>query len=283
MLPSTGRLPLGSAWAYELKWDGIRSIIGVQDGRVEVRSKRAIDITDRFPELGQINRVVADAVFDGEIVVLDGSALDFGATVARLRMRPAKAVAIASTAPATMIAFDLLALDGEDLRRLPYEERRELLEGLRLQVDGWMVPRAYDDGPSTMARSLELGLEGAVAKLRSSRYVSRRSRWWVKERHEPVIDAVVIGWKRRESGGVSLLLAESTPRGLAYIGRVVAPRSVLNDLDPLPARTPPITVPAELRRTATWVKPAPAEVTSASRLPDGRLRHPKLRRIRTDL
>lgn len=283
MLPTTGRLPRGEAWAYEMKFDGIRSIVGIQDGRVEIRSKSGLSIGSRFPELGAIARAVDRAIFDGEIVVLNGGTLDFGATVSRIRMRQGKAVAIASTTPATMLAFDLLALDGEDLRRLPYEERRARLEGLYLRVDGWLVPRAYDDGPSTMARSLELGMEGVVAKMRSSRYVSRRSRWWIKERHEPVVDALVIGWRRRESGGVSLLLAETTPAGLAYLGRVVAPRRVLAELEPIATRTPPIAVAADLRRGSTWVEPVPVEVTAASRLPDGRLRHPKFRRLRTDL
>jgi bifunctional non-homologous end joining protein LigD len=281
MLPTAGRLPTAPGWAYELKWDGIRAITGVRDGIMVIQSRRGRDITDRFPELAGITRTLNDVVLDGEIVVFEGSHPDFGATISRMQTRPSRAVAIAASKPATMLVFDILRLDGENLRRLPYGERRDLLEALPLDGDPWAVPPRFDNAQATVETSLEFGLEGVVAKRLSSPYVSGRSRQWIKLRHTPVIDAVVIGWSRR-GPEVSLLLAEATSTGLVYIGRCRAPLQLLDDLAPLAATAPAVAVPAST--SAQWVRPAlQVEVVASSRLPDGRLRHPKFKRLRPDL
>lgn len=285
MLPAPGPLPIGTGWAYEFKWDGIRAITAVQSGRMRIQTRRGHDIADRFPELAAIGETVSDAVFtDGEITVFTDGHPDFGTTVSRLRARPARAAALAEHAPATMLVFDLISLDGDDLRRRPYDERRVLLEGLDLAGDRWVVPPVFNDGPATMAASLANGLEGVVAKRRSSRYLTGRSRNWVKTRHQSVIDAVVIGWAPSSRDGSSLLLAERTPTGLVYRGRCDAPAEVIQALEPFATAEPPVTVPSGSAKGAHWVRPElEVEVNAASRRPDGRLRHPRLIRARLDM
>jgi bifunctional non-homologous end joining protein LigD len=281
MLPTTGRLPVGDGWAYEIKWDGVRAISTLRDGRLQIHTKGGNDVASRFPELAPILDTVGDAVVDGELVVFDGMRPDFGTTVSRLLASPAKAARLAERQPASMIVFDLLFLDGVDVRRRPYAERRALLQDLGL-VGHWTVPPSFTDGAATMAASLEYGLEGVVAKKLSSHYVGRRTTSWVKVRHQNTVDAVVVGWAPSAADAGSLLLAERTQTGLVFIGRCPAPAGVLAALAPLEVADPPVTVPGPTR-AVQWVRPEiEVEVDAASRRPDGRLRHPRLVRVRLD-
>jgi bifunctional non-homologous end joining protein LigD len=112
--------------------------------------------------------------------------------------------------------------------------------------------------------------------------VAGRSRYWVKSRHRSVLDLTVIGWARRGSGEVTLLLAEPTAEGLRYCGGCTAPGNLIEMLAPLEAAEPPIAVPAWSRKVH-WVRPElQVEVRAASREPDGRLRHPRFERARPD-
>lgn len=279
MLPVAGPLPTGPAWAFEMKWDGVRLISESSRGVLQMRTRQGKAVAaSQFPELAEIT--AADGlILDGELTVFDGDRTDFGAVLRRLLTRGHRAAGLAEEHPATMLVFDVLQVAGEDLRRRPYEERRAILEGLALPAD-WLVPPAFTNGPATLAASLEHGLEGVVAKRRASRYSSGRSRSWVKYRHKGVVDAVVVGWVRRPSGGLSLLLAE--PGTLRYIGRVTAPRGLVDALAPLATSSPAAAVPAQ-SGAVQWVRPVlEVEVTASSREPDGRLRQARFVRARLD-
>lgn len=292
MLPTAGRLPTGSGWSFEFKWDGIRVCARAVGGRLErLQSRLGNDLADRFPELAVVGAELGDAVLDGELVVLSDTGVpDWGAVIRRRQARSAAAAGLAERYPATVMAFDVLALGAEDLRRRPYKERRAMLESLEL-ADGWQVPPVSSDGKAVLATSLMFHLEGIVAKRTGSRYVSGRSaRDWIKVRHATLIDAVVIGWQRSAAGGVTLLLAEAVPDRdaeprdtLVYIGRCPAPASIKAVLAPLAATAPAVTVPGTTR-DVQWVAPLlEVEVTAAARTPDGRLRQPKFVRARVDL
>jgi bifunctional non-homologous end joining protein LigD len=205
-----------------MKWDGIRVIAGTHRGQLRMRTRQGNDVPpSRFPELASLPDDFDGLTLDGELTVFDGQMPDFGAVISRLRARPGRAWA----EPATVIVFDVLHLDGVDLRGSPYIERRAILEGLELPPL-WLVPPTFSDGPAAVKASLEHGLEGVVAKRLTSKYVSRRSRAWIKHRHEGIVDAVVIGWRRTSAGGLSLLLAEQGPGGLVHTGRCTAPSSL---------------------------------------------------------
>lgn len=282
MLPMDGQLPAGPGWAYEFKWDGVRIISSVRNGRLRMLTKRGHEVSSQFPELSEITETADDVILDGELVVFTGQSPDFGATVSRLRARRARVAALAETRPATMIVFDILRR-GTDLRTQSYEQRRTELDRLGLATERWVTFRWFSDGPATVAASLEHGLEGVVSKRLASPYRSgRRSRDWIKVRHKGVSDAFVIGWVRRSSGGISILLAEATSTGLALRGRCTAPLGLLEALAPLAADAPPIAV-HDPPRGVQWVQPElQVEITAASRAPDGRLRQPKFVRARMD-
>ncbi|MDR7336855.1 bifunctional non-homologous end joining protein LigD [Glycomyces lechevalierae] len=260
----------------------MRTVSAASGGLLQMRTRRGNDIpSSRFPELRDLTDAYGDIVLDGELVVFTGDLPDFGAVITRMRAASRRASALAEAHPATVLVFDLLRLDGVDLRARPYVERREILEGLALP-EGWVVPPRFADGPATVAASMEHGIEGVVAKRLNSSYVSGRSRNWIKRRHEGVIDAIVIGWVRRSSGGISLLLAESAPGGLAYTGRCTAPAGLLAVLVPLAAASPAAAVPSPAG-AVQWVRPQlQVEVTASSRGPDGRLRQPRFVRARLD-
>lgn len=281
MLPTAERLPTGPGWVFEMKWDGVRLVSGTDRGVLQMRTRQGKAVsTDQFPELADLTDIDG-VILDGELTVFDGDRTNFGAVLARLRARGHRAAILAESAPATVLVFDILRLDGEDLRRRPFEERRAALEALELPAD-WVVPPVFSDGPATVAASLEHGLEGVVAKRRASRYSSGRSRSWVKQRHQGVVDTTVIGWVRRPSGGLSLLLAEPIPGGWSYVGRCTAPRGLVDALEPLATRDPVATVLAQ-PGVVQWVQPVlEVEVTASSREPDGRLRQARFVRARLD-
>ena len=290
MLATAGPLPDGPDWAYEVKWDGVRVLVSCGDGAVRATSRNGNDVTGAYPELQQID--CGTAVLDAEVVVLVDGAPDFGALQSRMHIRSPSA-ALQACAPVVLVPFDLLSRDGELLLDLPYDERRGRLEALPLEV-----PVAFHgDGDALLALTREQGLEGLVAKRRTSRYhPGRRSEDWVKVKHLRRQSAVVCGWKPgtgSRSGRIgSLLLGVHGPGGLAYVGHVgtgfddAALRLLQDLLTPLARPTPPYDgpVPAERARLAQWVDPVlVVEVDLTAWTREGRLRHPSYKGIRPDL
>jgi len=189
-LPDTGD---HAAWAAEVKWDGMRVQLRVDAaGGWSVRSRHDVGHTARFAELTQVAAAIAgrQALVDGELVCLasDGKP-DFDAIRARLRGR--------ANVPATLIAFDLLHLDGFNLRPLPYVERRRLLVEVLGDGPAVRVPAHWtgDDIAAAAAATREHGLEGIVCKRLDAAYRSGRSSAWLKHKHRRREQLQVSGWR----------------------------------------------------------------------------------------
>jgi bifunctional non-homologous end joining protein LigD len=206
---------------------------------------------------------------------------------------PARAARLAATCPVTYLIFDLLRLNGVDLTEVPYAERRLLLDELELENGRWMVPPSFDDGAATVAACRDLRLEGVVAKRLASPYrPGARSPDWIKVKNDLTGDFVVGGWRPGARQIGALLVGVPAPGGgLTYRGRVgsgisvAAERDLLAALRPLVTRAGPFgeSIPREDSRTATWVRPeAVVEVKFGERTGDGRLRFPRLLRLRPD-
>jgi len=219
-------------WAFEMKWDGVRTIAYLAGGRVKLLSRKGRDDTaayfDVVDDLAALP--VETAVLDGEVVVMNAAGRpDFGLLQHRINLtRPADIQRAARERPAQVMLFDILHLDGRSLVKLPYAERREILEDLVQPAKGSRleVPPVFD---GTLAAALgiakELQLEGVVAKRVNSVYQpGRRALTWLKMKNHPHQEVVIGGWKpgqgRREGGIGSLLMGIPTPDGLRYIGRV---------------------------------------------------------------
>jgi bifunctional non-homologous end joining protein LigD len=166
--------PTGPGWLHEVKYDGFR-LLGFKDGeRVRLWSRRGADFTERFPRIAEAVRRLLPAeraLLDGEAVVFwpDGLS-DFAALLTKR-----------GGEKATLVAFDLLSLESEDLRLRPIEERREALSALVAGLDGVLFSEAIEaDGALVFAKACELGLEGIVSKRAGSLYRSGPSRQWQK-------------------------------------------------------------------------------------------------------
>ena len=287
MLATPGPLPHGTPWAYEVKWDGVRALLAVDGGTVRATSRNGNDITAAYPELQRI--ACTPALLDGEVVALVDGVPDFGALQSRMHVRSPSPVLVAST-PVVFVPFDVLHLAGRFLLDEPYDARRALLEALPLQVP----PAFHDDPDALLASTRAQGLEGLVAKLRTSCYSpGRRSAHWVKVKHQRRQSVVVCGWTDGAGGRAgsfgALLLGVHGPDGLVDVGRVgtgftSATLHLLQDLlAPLARPTPPYDGPAP-RGPAHWVEPVlVVDVELTAWTSQGRLRHPSYKGLRGDL
>ncbi|TDC41616.1 non-homologous end-joining DNA ligase [Micromonospora sp. KC213] len=295
MLAMTGQLPVGAGWAYEFKWDGVRALADVTGDRQHLYARSGVEITTAYPELIPLAEQVDDALLDGEVVLFNAAGQpSFTALAERMHVRDrAKAARLAATVPVTYMIFDLLRLRGEDLTGWPYHRRRAALDGLGLGAARWAVPPSFADGAATYAAAGEHGLEGVMAKRVDSVYrPGVRSPDWVKVKLEVTGDFVVGGWRpgARKIGG--LLVGVPRPDGrLTYRGRVgggigaAIERELLRELEPLRTGGSPFAgdVPREDARGAIWVTPrVVVEVKYGQRTPDGRLRFPRVLRLRPD-
>jgi bifunctional non-homologous end joining protein LigD len=292
MLASSGRLPTGSGWSYEFKWDGVRVLAAFDGGPPRLWARSGSSVTKAYPELAALD-LPPGTVLDGEVVVLDVLGRpSFTSLAERMHVRDeARAARLAATLPITYMIFDLPFYDGSDLRTLPYSQRRRVLEELGVAGTRWMVPPAFPDGAATDAAAQENRLEGVVAKRVDSVYLAGvRSADWIKVKFDRTGDYVIGGWRpgARRLGG--LLVGMPAPDGLIYRGRVgggiggAAERALLDLLGPLAApQSPFLEVPREDARGANWVRPEQVvEIRYGNRTPDGRLRFPRFLRLRPD-
>jgi bifunctional non-homologous end joining protein LigD len=289
-------------WAFEMKWDGVRTIAYLAAGRVQLFSRKGRDDTaayfDVAEDLAKLD--VQTAILDGEVVVLDRAGRpQFGLLQHRINLtKPADIQRVAKSYPAQLMLFDILELNGQSLLRKTYLQRRAALEKLVRPSAGSriQVPPVFEgDLSAAIQTSGQLQLEGVVAKRRNSTYQpGQRSRSWLKIKLHRAQEVVVGGWRpgqgRRDGGVGSLLIGIPAADGLHYLGRV---GSGFNDhqldeiqalLKPLGTKTSPfVDVPREDARDANWVTPSlVGEVTYGELTEPGRLRHPVWKGIRTD-
>lgn len=292
----TDQVPAGDAWTHEVKWDGVRALTDLRDGRVRMTSRNENEVTLAWPELAVDPLGRRDLLVDGEIIALNDRGLpDFRTLQDRMHVRRATTAArLAERVPAIYMVFDLLRLDGRDLTGEPLERRRALLNGLGL--DGaWQVPAAYDDGAMLFDATLHQGLEGVVSKRRTSTYrPGERTPHWLKLAHRHRLSYVVGGWRPQEGTSdrlAALLVGEQTADGLVYRGRVgsgIGPRqgAVLAGLVSGLARSEsPFVdeVPRVDARGTRWLEPVlVVDIDTHGRGYD-RLRQPSFQGVRTDL
>ena len=231
MLARSGDLPADEeAWAFEVKWDGIRTLLFCDHGHLELLGRNGTDFTPRYPEVRELARALGARrlILDGEIVAFDEAGRpSFERLQSRMHLASDSAVRRRMRdIPATYVAFDLLYLDGRSTMALTYEQRREVLEALELEGPAWRVPAYHPgDGSSLLAATKELGIEGIVAKRLSSRYEpGRRSSGWIKVKNICEQDVVIGGWapgEGRRSGRVGALVTGVYEDGrLVYAGKV---------------------------------------------------------------
>lgn len=286
--------PVGEEWAFEVKYDGYRIEALVADGRARLLTRHGRDWTHRFPAVAKrLARLpVQSATLDGELVALDRTgnssfqllqeSLDAGA---RQRL--------------TYFAFDLLQLDGTDLREEPQDARRRALQALLRRGGATrggalrIGQRLRGTGAALLRSACRRGREGIIAKARDARYRGRRTRAWVKIKCGQRQELVVLGFTPPRGARIgigSLLLGVHERGALRYAGRVGsgmddATLATLHHRLTHLARTrsPLSRAPAGIPAGARWVQPrVVVEVSFTEWTRDGRLRHPVFRGIRED-
>ena len=291
------RVPTGAQWLHEVKWDGVRVLVDVRDGVARMTSRNDNNVTAAWPDLSDPPLGDRDLVVDGEVIALNERGVpDFRVLQHRMHVRNAQEVArLVKTVPATLMVFDLLRLDGEDLADRPLEERRALLEELPLGDSTWQVPAAYDDGDMLFDATRQQGLEGVVSKRRTSRYrFDQRSDDWRKLAHRHRGSFVVGGWRPQVGTThrlAALLVGEQTPEGLRYRGRVgsgiagATSTRLAALLAPLTSDASPFVdeVPRADAEGTFWVEPRVVVDIDTHGLGYERLRQPSFQGVRDDV
>jgi ATP-dependent DNA ligase len=223
-------IPEGDGWLFDPKWDGFRSIVFRDGDEVELGSRNEKPLTRYFPELVEAMRagLPERCVVDGEIVVTVDGVADFDALGNRIHPADSRVRRLAQEIPAQFIAFDLLALGDEDLRRLPLAQRRERLASALADTAAKSGGRVHVT-PATTDREVAgrwfhefeaAGCDGLIAKRLDGPYVSDK-RVMVKIKHQRTADCVVAGFRWHKAGGIvgSLLLGLYGPDGsLHHVG-----------------------------------------------------------------
>lgn len=287
-------------WLFEPKLDGVRAVALVRDGAVKLVSRRGLDATKQYPALAQelARQPVYEAAFDGEIVALDERGVpSFELLQQRLNLSREPDIRRADAEiPVLYYAFDLLHLDGYDMRAAALEHRKELLARVLAPTERVRLLEHFDEeGGAAYRAALDHGLEGVVAKRRDSVYEPRqRSRSWLKVKATTSDEFVVGGYSqgegsRRDTFGALLLGQYDDAGRLVYVGSVGSGfddrtlADLRRRLDRMRVKQRPFSEEPPLKTPATWVRPElVAEVKFAHWTRERYLRAPVFLRLRDD-
>src|SRR6266478_6432715 len=287
-------------WLFEVKLDGYRMRAACQDGEPILYSRKGLDYTESFPEIGRAVKAIPfdGVILDGELVVLNDSghpSFNKLQTRAKLGAREAKRAAIES--PATLYVFDVLAFAGYDLRKLPLVKRKEILRKVLPQTGPLRFSEHFEkNGEALYEQVVKLGLEGIMAKKADSPYRSGRSGDWLKIRADRIDDFVVVGFTKGKGsrGGFGSLHVGAYKDGrLIYCGRAGSGFSgdqlseISATLQGLVRKTPPCDPPENGALPEgpdhTWVEPRlVCDVRYKEFTKDGLLRQSVFVRFRDD-
>ncbi len=291
-------------WVFEIKWDGVRAITFKENHALRFQSRNGNDITQKYPEiLKALEQTSVDVnnstIIDGEIVVLDKNGLpNFQGHQSRMNIQNYKEIEVLSKQiPATYYVFDILCHNGKDLKKSSYLERRQILSQIlpvseRVKISDYIEEKGVD----LLKHTIELNLEGLVAKRKASVYQEGiRSQDWLKIKNIKTQDCVVVGYTKglgnRESFFGSLLMAvyDSRQRKFRFVGHTGSGFDyktlgvIYSKLKKLITNSMPIDYLPYMNRQTTWVKPVlVAEVKFAGWTKEGIMRAPIFLRFRED-
>jgi bifunctional non-homologous end joining protein LigD len=284
------RLPIGSGWLYEVKWDGYRVVATISGGDAELASRRGNSLTERFAVVARaLPKAVktSDCVLDGEVCALDENG------------RASFSAMQQGTGALVFYVFDLLELERAPLVDLPFNERRaRLADLLDRRSAAVQLSEAFDEGNALLEAAAQQGLEGVIAKRADSTYhPGKRTRDWLKVkthgRQEFVIAGYTKGKGRRTSTLGALVLAVRRGGELVWVGNCGTGftekeiQKLLRRLRPLERATSPFRIvpkmPKVRKGDVVWVTPKlVCEVRFAEWTHDGRLRAPSYQGLRED-
>jgi bifunctional non-homologous end joining protein LigD len=273
-------------WVFESKWDGFRMVTAIERGKVMLYSRNGKVLTQAYaPVARALASLRSGTVLDGELVALDARG------ISRFQLLQN---ALRAEAKLSYRVFDLMFLDGVDLRRLPLLERKERLERV-LPRDPLLAfsQHRLEHGNAFFKEAEERGLEGIIAKRALSFYRSgARSTDWLKIKAVRQQEAVIVGFtapRRSRPYFGALVLALYEGNGWRYIGHVgtgfthTSLKTLHDKLAPLHAERSPFKHRVAQEATTTWVKPRlVAEIKFTEWTSAGEMRHPAFLGLRED-
>jgi bifunctional non-homologous end joining protein LigD len=292
-------IPTREDYFFEVKWDGIRAMITLDEGNIKIRSRNQHDITAQFPELTLPEKSVRATcgTFDVEIVCLDKTGKpDFKKVINRLQASGVSTIEkMRRSTPVYGYLFDCLYLDGRSLVNEPLWRRREWLNDIIRKDTSYRLSEIVTDGEALFQAAKHHELEGIMAKDKSSRYLpGKRSDSWLKIKVRNTADCVIIGYTHgkgnRNITFGSLHVAEQTEKGLQYRGKVGTGfddkllKEITASLKGLEEVKKPLKEKVMDEKITTWVEPNLfAEISYSSITRDKMFREPVFVRLRPDL
>jgi bifunctional non-homologous end joining protein LigD len=278
---SIEKVPGGERWLHEIKFDGYRVQVHIVNEAVKVFTRRGHDWTNRFRKIADDAWHIAarSAIIDGEVVVpaADGST-DFSVLQNELKGQSTKIM---------LVAFDLLYLNGYDLRSLPLVKRKAQLKTIIQHTDVQFSDSFEVEGAEVFAHACKVGLEGVVSKVLDSTYVSGRSNNWVKKTCAQRETLMIAGFALDGKDWDGIYLGRRKGDDLIYAGKVdhgftkASAISLRARLTPLIRRTQPYR--KHIAHKGIWVEPQlMAEIEYRAKSAEGKVRHPFFKGIRED-
>jgi bifunctional non-homologous end joining protein LigD len=279
---SIDKAPSGDRWIHEIKFDGYRVQVHLAHTEVKVFTRRGYDWTHRFKKIASDAWHISagSAIIDGEVVApaADGTT-DFSVLQNELKDRSTKIV---------LVAFDLLYLNGYDLRKLPLVQRKTLLKKIVDKTDIQFSESFEADGREMFKHACKTGLEGVVSKVRDSKYSSGRSNEWVKVACAQRETLPIAGFALDGNKWDGLYIGRRKGADLIYAGKVdhgfdtESAKALRARLTPLIRKTQPYS--KRVAHRGIWVEPSLlAEIEYRAKSAEGKVRHPFFKGLREDL